>query len=163
MSSNQIKSEESIEKVEREQRIQYFPNPQRVIEMYPDKVHLIEQSYLRCELCKVRIPINDNNMEALVERYNRNKQTHNGYCLTANCMKNQRRSVDQLKEHAKFKRIDDEVYQMELFFEEREKIRELEKRKEKERHECWVDARNETQKLCNAFKLMKEKSKDETK
>ena len=157
MSSNQIKSEEPIEKV---QRIQYFPNPQRVIEMYPDKVHLIEQSYLRCELCKSRVPINDNNMEALVERYNRNKQTHNGYCLTANCMKNQRRSVDQLKEHAKFKRIDDEVYQMEIFFEEREKNREIEKKKEKERHERWVDTRNENQKLCDELKLMKEMSKD---
>ena len=157
MSSNQIKSEEPIEKV---QRIQYFPNPQRVIEMYPDKVHLIEQSYLRCELCKSRVPINDNNMEALVERYNRNKQTHNGYCLTMNCMKNQRRSVDQLKEHAKFKRIDDEVYQMEIFFEEREKNREIEKKKEKERHERWVDTRNENQKLCDELKLMKEMSKD---
>lgn len=151
MSSNQI------------ERIQYFPNPQRVIEMYPDKVHLIEQSYLRCELCKTRVPINDNNMEALVERYNRNKQTHNGYCLTTSCMKNQRRSVDQLKEHAKFKRIDDEVYQMEIFFEKREKKKEEEMRKEQERHERWVNARNEYQQLLDALKLAKEKSKDVSK
>lgn len=132
MSSKQMKSDEPIERI---QKIQYFPNPQRVIEMYPDRVHLIEQSYLRCELCKVRVPINDNNMEALFERYNRNKQTHNGYCLTANCMKNQIRTVDQLKEDAKFKRIDNEVYEMELIQEEREKIRAEEKRRELKGHE----------------------------
>jgi hypothetical protein len=154
MSSKQLESTEQIE---------YFPNPQRVIEMYPERAHLIKQSYLTCELCKSRVPINDNNIDALSERYKRNKQTHNGYCLTTNCMKNQRRSVDQLKEHAKFKRIDDEVYQMEILFEEREKIRELEKRKEQKRHERWVNARNETQKLLDEFKLAKEKGKDETK
>ena len=160
MSSNQIKPEEPIERIE---RIEYFPNPQRVIEMYPERAHLIKQSYLTCELCKNRVPINENNMEALSERYNRNKQNYNGYCLTANCMKKQRRSVDQLKEHAKFKRIDNDVYQMETFFEEREKIREEERIKEQKRHERWVKARNEHQKLFDQYKLAKEKRKDEAK
>jgi hypothetical protein len=156
-------SSKQIEPLELDQ-IEYFPNPQRVIEMYPDRVHLIEQSYLRCDLCNILVPINDNNMESLSERYNRNKQNYNGYCLTSNCMKkNPRRSVDQLKEHAKFKRIHNEVRRMENFFESREKEREEERRKEQERHERWVNARNEHQQLLDTFKLAKEKSKDGSK
>lgn len=157
MSSKQMKSDEPTEQVE------YFPNPQIIIEMYPERAHLIKQSYLTCELCKNSIAINNNNIEALSERYNRHKQNYNGYCLTVNCMKNQRKSVDQLKEHAKFKRIDNEVYQMETHFEEIEKIRDKERLNEQKRHERWVRARNEQLKLFNAFKLSKEKAKDETK